>query len=304
MKTAFHVHSCRFHWNAAAPSLEEQEGLSRQVSQSGFDGLDISDSWPFAALDKNGAAQTRTLAARHGLAIPTISCMGKTLCHPELGENNLRTLMHAIDTAEWLGAEVLNIALAIPRSPGVAPVMGAAHSPGGSLAATDSDFAITALRLREVARMARDRGLHISVEMHDRSLADTAVSLLRILDEVDEPNVGANPDLCNGYRAYSVPPEPWIDALRKLAPRANLWHINNMQRVYFQEIDRAAFVERPLGEGDIDYRLALKLMRQADFSGWAVIEYKGSGDPFEVLAQGRRYFRKLTDAAEKACLAP
>ncbi|TSH96615.1 sugar phosphate isomerase/epimerase [Verticiella sediminum] len=300
MKIAFHVHPTRLHWKAAAPTLAEQEQLFGWVSRQGFDGVDISDSWPFDTLDQAGASRTRALAADHGLAVATVSGMGKTLCHPELGERNLQALERALDTAGWLDAQVLNVALAVPRTPGVTPVMGAAHSPGGSLGASDGDFAITAQRLRRLARMGRERGMSLSIEMHDRSLADTSTALLRILDEVGEPNVGANPDLCNGYRAYAVPPESWADALRRLAPRTNLWHVNNLQRVYFPEIERAAFVERPLGEGDIDYRLAVKMMQAAGFTGWTVIEYKGAGDAFETLAQGQRYFRQITRPGDTA----
>jgi len=297
MKIAFHTHSSRGHWKAPAPTPAEQECLFERVGALGYEGLDISDSWPFEALDEAHATQTRRLAAAHGLAIPTISCMGKTLCHAELGEHNLRALERALDTACWLGARVLNIALSIPRSPGVVPVMGATYSPGGSREASDGDFELTARRLRKLARLAQARGISLSIEMHDRSLADTSATLLRILDEANEPNIGANPDLCNGYRAYSEPSEPWTDALRRLAPRTNLWHVNNLQRIYFPEIERAAFAERPLGEGDIDYRLAVKLMQAAGFQGWVVVEYKGAGDALETLAQGERYFRQLLETS-------
>jgi sugar phosphate isomerase/epimerase len=295
MKIAFHVHPTRFHWRSSAPTEAEQSKLFHWVAQQEFDGVDISDSWPFDTLGKTDAIRTRELAAAYGLQIPTISCMGKTLCHSELGEANLQALMRALDTASWLNAQVVNVALAIPRTPGVNPVMGLEHSPGGSKGASNEDFAMTAQRLRQLAHMARERGLSLSIEMHDRSLADTSASLLRILDEVNESNVGANPDLCNGYRAYSVPSEPWFEALQKLAPRSNLWHVNNMQRVYFEELNRAVFVERPLGEGDVDYRRAVKIMQDAGFNGWTVLEYKGSGDAFETLEQGQKYLRKVLD---------
>jgi len=299
MKIAFHTHSTRGHWQGPAPTPTEQEWLFSRVSEQGYEGLDISDSWPFEALDKAHASQTRQLAAAHGLAIPTVSCMGKTLCHAELGAQNLQALERALDTACWLGARVLNIALSTPRSPGIHPVMGATRSPGGSREASDDDFEITAQRLRKVARLAQPRGIDLSIEMHDRSLADTSITLLRILDEVNEPNIGANPDLCNGYRAYSAPSEPWVDALRRLAPRTVLWHVNNLQRIYFPEIERAAFIERPLGEGDIDYSLAVKHMKTTDFKGWVVIEYKGSGDAFETLAQSQRYLKKLLETGHR-----
>ncbi len=299
MKLAFHLHAVRAHFAGRHPTLDEQARLFDRIRQEGFDGIDISDSWDFAAMDAATSAATRSLAADRGLEVATVSCMGKTLCHPTLGVANVRALEHGVHVASWLGASIVNVALGNPRMPGVTPVMGAKHSPGGSREATDADYAITAERLRHVARMARPLRIALSIELHDRGLPDTSASMLRILDAVGEPNVGSNPDLTNGYRAYEVPPETWQDALEALAPRANLWHVNNMQRVHFAEIGRAAFVERPLGVGDIDYRLAVRRMRDAGFDGWIVVEYKGVGDAFETIAQGRRYLsRVLAETAQ------
>ena len=289
MKIAFHLHAVRSHFAAAMPTPLEQAAAFDWIAERGFDGVDISDSWGFDQVDVAAAKVTRELLAARGLVVGTMSCMGKTLCHPEIGERNAGALMRALDVAQRLECGLLNVALGNPRVPGVTPRIGAADSPGGSRAVRDGDFHITAQRLRPIARAARDRGIALSIEMHDRGLPDTSASLLRILSEVGEPNAGANPDLTNGYRAYDVPPETWQDALGALAPRANLWHVNNMQRVHFPEIARAAFVERPLGAGDIDYRWALSTMHRAGFDGWIVIEYKGQGDAYECIADGKRY---------------
>ena len=299
MHIAFHLHAVRSHFAAALPTAAEQVAAFDWVAARGFDGVDISDSWGFANVDAAAAATTRRLLAERGLVVGTMSCMGRTLCHPDLGERNAEALMATLDVAAMLDCPLINVALGTPRTPGVVPRMGAADSPGGSRSATDSDFAITAERLRAVARRARGRGISLSVEMHDRGLPDTSASLLRILRDVAEPNIGANPDLTNGYRAYDVPPETWQDALRALAPHANLWHVSNMQRVHFAEIARAAFVERPLGDGDVDYRAALAIMRQAGFDGWTVIEYKGLGDAYACIGQGKRYLDEILGRARR-----
>ncbi len=289
MKIAFHLHAVRSHFAAPLPTSADQAAAFDWIAARGFDGVDISDSWGFDRVDDAVAKVTRSLLAARGLVVGTVSCMGKTLCHPEHGERNAHALLRALDVAERLECRLLNVALGIPRVAGATPRMGAADSPGGSRGATDADFRITAERLRPVAQAAGKRGIALSIEMHDRGLPDTSAALLRILSDVGEPNVGANPDLTNGYRAYDVPPETWQDALRALAPHANLWHVNNMQRVHFAEIARAAFVERPLGTGDIDYRWAVSVMDRAGFDGWIVIEYKGQGDAYECIAEGKRY---------------
>lgn len=296
MKVAFHLHAIRSHFAAAFPTSAEQADAYDWVAAHGFDGVDISDSWGFDHLDGAAAATTRRLLADRGLVVGTVSCMGKTLCHPELGERNAAAVVRALEVAARLDCRLVNIALGNPRVPGMVPRMGAPDSPGGSRQAVAADYEITVERLRTIARRAGEHGICVSIEMHDRGLPDTSASLLRILDGVGEPNIGANPDLTNGYRAYDVPPETWQDALRALAPRANLWHVSNMQRVHFPEIARAAFVERPLGQGDVDYRRALHMMRAAGFAGWMVIEYKGSGDAYACIADGKQYLDALLAA--------
>lgn len=303
MKTAFHLHAVRQHFRAPYPSLSEQAAVFDWVVAAGFDGVDVSDSWGFENITAEDAAATVGLLQDRGLALATVSCMSKTLCHPELGERHLQMVQRGLEVAGWYGCGLVNLALATPRTPGVAPVQGAAHSPGGSRGASDADFALTAERLRFLGKIAADRGIALSVELHDRSLADTSTSLLRLLDAADQTNIFVNPDLCNGYRAYDVPPETWQQALLKLAPRANLWHVNNLNRVHFADIQRAAFVERTLGEGDIDYVWALNRMREAGFDGWVVIEYKGGGDAFETLRSGLDYFRRIGTRPEFASLA-
>lgn len=298
MQFAFHLHALRHHWRSPVPSTDELHAAFARIRRAGFDGVDVSDSWPFEALTAEAAAGVRAIAAAHGLQIPVISCMGKTLCHPTLGARNLQALQAALDTAVHLGAHIVNIALSIPRTPGVTPTMGAAHSPGGSLQATADDFALTAARLRQLAEQAAARQLALSIELHDRSLADTSASLLQLLDAAGMPNIGSNPDLCNGYRAYETPPESWQAALAALLPRMNLWHVNNLQRVHFTELQRAAFVERTLADGDVDYSLALRSVQASGFDGWVVIEYKGQGDAFATTAAGRHYLAALqADAA-------
>jgi len=293
LKLAFHLHAVRAYFAGRRPSSSELGTVLDWTAAEGFMGIDVSDSWNFENLEREYARRVRAQAKERGLEVATVSCMGKSLCHPEFGNSHHRALLHALDVAGWLESGVVNISLAFPREPGVPPTIGAAHSPGGSTGSSEADFAITAERLRLVAREAKSRGLSLSIELHDRGLADTSATLLRLLDEVGEPNVGSNPDLTNGYRAYDVPPEAWQQALLALAPRANLWHVNNMQRVHFPEIHRSAFLERPLGFGDIDYRWAMRLMRSAGFDGWVVIEHKGTGDPFECIAAGKRYLDTL-----------
>ena len=112
MQFAFHLHAIRHHWRGAAPGQEELRKAVRRIRTAGFDGIDVSDSWPFETLTPPAAAEVRATAEGHGLQIPVVSCMGKTLCHPALGEANLRAVAWQYDYSRPIAAANLNIVLA------------------------------------------------------------------------------------------------------------------------------------------------------------------------------------------------
>ena len=285
---------CVFHQlHGRNPTLAEQRAVFNWAARHGFDGIEIADSWDLARLTPEKAAETSMLLAEAGLSISSINCRGKNLANPEYAGLHLAELDRHVQAASWHGCPTLNVSLSVPRRPGVAPVIGAASSPGGSRGVGQREFELSAEGLRQIARRAREFGVELSLELHDRSIADTSANLLRIIEMVGEPNLKVNPDLCNGYRAYDVPSETWQAALVALAPRANLWHVNNLQRVYFGVVRRAAFVECDLASGDIDYVWALNLMRSAGFGGWIVIEYKGLGNALETLTRGRDFLTRI-----------
>lgn len=295
MKVAMQTHSIRHHLRGRNPTPAEMTAIFDWASRAGFDGIDISDSWDFSTLSRSEAMALRQMSEELGLAIPSVNCIGKNLCDDNTAQRHIAEIKSAVDVASWLGSKIVNVSLSVPRTAGVVPVIGARLSPGGSREASERDYEVSAAGLRKIAHHAAAKGLEVSVELHDRSIADTSASLLKILEMVGELNVKANPDLSNGYRAYDTPSETWQNALTALAPHANIWHVNNLQRVHFAEIQRSAFVECDLGAGDIDYVWALNLMRAAGFGGWIVIEYKGLGCAFEMLARGRKFLSRIFD---------
>ena len=298
MRIAFATHAARTYprprWGGL-PGAAEQEALFDWAAEQGFDGLDIGDTWvDFALLNRNLATAMRDRARERGLAICALNALRKSLCSPLHGEANGRTLAHAVNVAAWLDCPILGISLSQPTdTQGGQAVLGTTSSPGGSLDAKPEEYDLTATRLRALARQARPSGIALSVELHHCSIADCSAGVLRVLDAVNEADVGANPDLINAYWAYATPLETWRQAIEALAPRTNLWHVKNAQRVHMPELQRAVFLERTLGEGDIDYRWAIGVMRNAGFDGWISIENCGSTDPFETTATGRRYLESV-----------
>ena len=298
MLIAFATHAARTYpeprWGGL-PSDQEQAALFDWVADQGFAGVDIADSWvDFDLLDDDAVWRMAARIRERRLAATALNCLRKTLCHPRHGERSAAQLDRAVTIAALLDCPVVNISLSIPTDvPGAQAVLGTTYSPGSSRDATGEDYAVTAARLRPLARRAAGLGIALSIELHHCSLADTSSGLIRVLTEAGEPNIGANPDLVNEYWAYAEPAESWRDALRALAPRSNLWHVKNVQRVYVPEVKRSVCLERPLDSGDIDYRWAVAAMRAAGFDGWISIENAGLTDPFETTSRGREYLERV-----------
>ena len=95
----------------------------------------------------------------------------------------------------------------------------------------DEAFEGAADALRRLADAAVDVGVDLTIELHQGSIVDTSERLLRLLDLVDYANVGANPDIANNLQTTPPPGETWRDAIERLAPRANYWHVKNLRRI-------------------------------------------------------------------------
>ena len=275
-----------------ARSLPDGPARSRylqSVADIGFDGLELG----LEAFGGLGATQQSVLETREELEAHGAPCVavraGGALSHPNVGANNRDRLEKAVEIAHWVGAGTVNTALSSPpRDPTAAGAsVGEPTSQGSSRLATSEEFKRTAHVLHEVGEKAGAMGIHITVEVHQQSIADNSRSTIRLLELADSPHVFANPDLGNIYWTYDVPEETSEEAIVALAPQSRYWHCKNLHRVHIPENEHAIFVRVPLPDGDIDYRFAISAMHDAGFGGYLAIEGATSGDQ---LSADRRSF--------------
>lgn len=293
MKIAFSTHAVTDYpepgWGAIR-SEQIRAQLFDWVSSVGFAGVEIADSWTnIYACPPGYLEDIRAQLDKRGLAVAAINCLRKSLCHATLASENEERLYQAIEVATALGCRIVNVSLSEGPGPGLGAVRGRSYSPGGSLDASEADYALTAERLRGIARCAAAHGLELAIELHHASIADTSDGVLRVIEMTGEPNVKTNPDLINGLWATAELRESWRDALAKLVDRMILWHVKNVQRVYLPEQKVAEFIEAPLALGDVDYRWAVRFAADRGFAGWISIEGAGALDPFEKIGGAKRY---------------
>lgn len=291
-RAAFYPYTGGTGWEIPPPAV--RAAYLRQVREIGFAGIEIG----LGQGVERREADVRALRA--DLEAAGVPCMavraGGGFAHPQVAAANAQRLRDAIEMAAWLGAPVVNTALVTPPTDphaAGASFVGERVSQGSSRRATEADFAVTARHLRAAGAIAADAGIRLSIEMHQRSIADNAWSCLHLLEQIDHPNVGINPDLGNLYWTYDEPEETCEACILALAPHAVYWHCKQFQRVPIPELHKSYFQRVALPDGEIDYRFAITAMVHAGYDGFLAIEGTNTGDQLTRDARSAAYCREL-----------
>ncbi len=279
-------------WNL--PGRDVRQQWLKQVRDMGFDGIEIANN----TVGGPGASTAAIQALRDELDGSGVPCVcvrgGGGLANPKYAAENRQRLEDSITFASRIGTPLVNSTVGGPTDkdqPGF--FVGDPISQGGSRNAHESDFEVTAKGFREAGKRAADLGITISVEVHQNSIVDNSWSALQLLELIDLPNVGVNPDLGNILWTYEEPEESSEDAIRALASRAKYWHCKNLKRVHIPENRHTIFLRVPLGEGDIDYRFAISAMAAANYQGYLAIEGTRDGDHLTLDNRGIKYAREI-----------
>ncbi|MBI3970731.1 MAG: sugar phosphate isomerase/epimerase [Chloroflexi bacterium] len=274
------------------PPREVRGAYLRKVRELGFEGIEVG-------LRSAGNTEAEVRELRRELEGEGVVCAavrgGGGFASPRALAGSRRRVEQAIHTASWIGSNLVNMTVGVPATDPHGPgrSYGERVSQGGSRTATHADFEITAKHLREAAAIAADLGVEISIEMHQHSLADNAWSCLHLLELVDRPNVGVNPDLGNLYWTYEHPEETIEQCIVALAPKAKYWHCKQLRRVHIPDLGKAFFLKVPLPDGEIDYRFAISAMVDAGYQGYLAVEGVREGDQLYDDGRSVRYCREI-----------
>ena len=281
------------------PEAPARGRFLRRVKDIGFDGIELGTD----TLGGADALKTDVVEIREELEDNGVPCVavraGGGFHDPRVAADNRRALEKAVDVADWVGAGIVNTTVGtpprFPNAPGV--TAGESTSQGASRTATEDDFLRTSRVLREVGDLAGAKGIAITVEVHQHSIADNSWSTLHLLELAGTPHVLANPDLGNIYWCYDVPEETSEQAILALAPQSKYWHCKNLHRVHHPENERAVFIRVPLPDGDIDYRFAMSAMLEAGFDGYLAVEGATLGDQLHADRRSFEYVKRVLEEA-------
>lgn len=173
----------------------------------------------------------------------------------------------------------------------------------GSLDTSTEDRRVIAERLKEICAITASYGIHLLVETHPQTLADTAASTMQLIEDVDHPFLAINFDTLHVWEGGDNP----VAVHRAMKPHIRHYHLKNIldrsDLSVFEPANVYAAAGRrdgmtPLFEGTVDYTGFLSELSndpQADAS----LEWFGN-DCLDVLRRDRRKVRLAIDGREPA----
>jgi sugar phosphate isomerase/epimerase len=293
MKIAYAFRRCAsypYNGGGLPTDVKNQQQFLQKAREIGFEGIELPTmNLPDAEIDT-----LRTQLEDAGMPCVAIRGGGGA-AHPRVAAGNKQAMINAVNFAAKIGATVVNSTVTTPpRDPnGKGTYRGESVSQGSSRQASTLDYERTAAAVSEVASIAADQNVSISIEVHQNSIVDNSWSALHLLELIDAPNVGVNPDLGNIYWTYDIPEESCEDAIVALAPHVNYWHCKSLYRVHIPNLETAIYVQAPLPDGEIDYRFAIAALLEVNYEGYLAIEGIRDGDQFHQDGRSVAYVKSV-----------
>lgn len=171
----------------------------------------------------------------------------------------------------------------------------------GSHQVTEAERQEITRRMRDICQWTAQHGITLIVEIHPGTLADTMASTLRLLEDVNQPNLKINFDVLHVWESGADP----VEAFQLLKPDIEHFHLKNISsaellsvfsppNVYSASGSREGLV--PLFDGAVDYQRFLNYLREhADPKFWhmdASLEWFGDQCK-KVLSEDRYKIQQL-----------
>jgi len=237
------------------------------AAQQGVEGVELLDY--FWKDEKAEIPQVKQQMADAGLKLAVYS-ISNDFFQPDAGARArvLTELKHGVDVANQLGVNLMR-------------VFSGNHQEGHTL---EVGLAWIIEGLSAGAAYAQQHGVTLALENHGL-LAGRSDQVRAIIQQVGSLALRANLDTGNFLLVGQNP----VDAARELGPLVALTHLKDFRRVgptdtghVFRGLDGTGFTGAVLGEGLVDLRKILDVLRSAGYDGWLSLEYEGSADPVTV----------------------
>ncbi len=253
-------------FSAPAASLDE---LLAMAAEYGYDGVEPRiDSDHAHGIEVDLLPDERQavldLAEETGIAICCIATSCR-LADPEVVQEMLPVAHDAIDLAGDLKCPCIR-------------VFGGAVRKG---LRRDQSSRMLAGALSQLGNHAAERGVTVCLETHDDWCDPRHVAA--VLEKVAHPNIAVNWDIMHPVRAAGVTMDEAFEALQPW-----IRHVH----VHDGACSRERLEFRPIGEGDIDHRTAVRLLRESGYEGFLSGEWINWTPAEEHLPTERQTLRQ------------
>ena len=147
---------------------------------------------------------------------------------------------------------------------------------------------------REITEYAEKIGVRTCVENHGY-IAQDSERLERLFSAVDHDNFGLLVDIGN----FVCVDEDNASAVSRLAPYAIHIHAKDMyySREYREGWGQTRgcnyFAGAAVGQGDVDVKKCIEILRRARYNGYLSIEYEGADDCIKGIGESRDYLKSI-----------
>ncbi|MBI3710431.1 MAG: myo-inosose-2 dehydratase [Proteobacteria bacterium] len=262
-----------------------------EAKQAGYDGVELGNKFP------RKADQLRPILARHGLKLVS-------------GWYSARLLERSAAEEIAAAEDHLSLLLALGCTAMVfAEVTGAVHGSRGTKLSRrprlgDGDWARFGQRMTDVARALAKRGMKMAYHHHMGTVVETAAEIDRLMAATG-PEVGLLLD--TGHLTYAGG-DP-LAVARQYGSRLTHVHCKDVRVKVLEQAKRDdwAFLDAVLagvftvpGDGCVDYRALLPLLKEKGYRGWLVVEAEQDpvkAHPLTYARMGHDYLRLLARTA-------
>lgn len=162
----------------------------------------------------------------------------------------------------------------------------------------DEAFRELAKRWRPILDYAADKGVTFGYELHPGSDLYDGATYERFLESVD-----GHPSACITYDPshFLLQQLDYLDFIRRYGDRIRAFHVKDAEfrpdgrvGVYggYEDWNGRAGRFRSLGDGQVDFKRVFTLMTEADYDGWAILEWECCvKSPEQGAAEGAPFIR-------------
>ena len=259
-------------------------GMIDKAHEIGLDGIEFI-ALPGETFEERCDLARKLRARADELGMPIVShTIGANLYQgsEEADAAEIERVKRQLDIAKILGAPVLrhDLCWSIPKD--------------GSARSFDQMIPTLAKNAREITEYAASLGIRTCSENHGQ-LAQDSDRMERFFNAVNHENYGLLVDIGN----FVCVDEDNVTAVSRVAPyavhaHAKDFYVSKDKKEGWWETRGCNYIKGAIvGEGDIDVKRCVEVLKRAGYDGYISVEFEGSEDCIEAISKGMTYLRSI-----------